>query len=182
MTTDSAALKRVERRRKQPAWLKNLRHDWLIHILIVFGLLVAFVPIYLMLSISLKNMGQFITQPLGLTLPIEWSNYTIAWNVLKRSILNSLGMTTVTVFLSLLVSALAAYAFSRFSFPRSKLACLNFPSRKLFTSKLEESAFTAFVPTPFRPTENWKTSSLYLPPVLIWLTHSTTLPSGMPRP
>ena len=50
------------------------------------------------------------------------------------------------------------------------------------TSKRLESALTALVPTPFRPTENWKTSSLYLPPVLIWLTHSITLPRGMPRP
>ena len=41
---------------------------------------------------------------------------------------------------------------------------------------------TALVPTPFRPTENWKTSSLYLAPVLMMDTHSTTLPSGMPRP
>jgi hypothetical protein len=41
---------------------------------------------------------------------------------------------------------------------------------------------TALLPTPFRPTENWNTSSLNLPPVLILLTQSTTLPRGMPRP
>jgi hypothetical protein len=29
---------------------------------------------------------------------------------------------------------------------------------------------------------NWKTSSLYFAPVLMRETHSTTLPSGMPRP
>jgi ABC-type glycerol-3-phosphate transport system permease component len=117
MTSESMAMERVARRRKRPGWLKNLRQDWLIHILIIFGMFIAFIPIALMLLISVKNMGQFITQPLGITLPFEWSNYTIAWNVLKRSILNSLGMTTVTVLLSLLVSALAAYSFSRFSFP-----------------------------------------------------------------
>jgi ABC-type glycerol-3-phosphate transport system permease component len=117
MTSESIAMKRVARRRKQPGWLKNLRHDWLIHVLIIFGMLIAFIPIALMLLISVKNMGQFITQPLGITFPLDWSNYTIAWNVLKRSILNSLGMTTVTVLLSLLVSALAAYSFSRFAFP-----------------------------------------------------------------
>jgi hypothetical protein len=66
--------------------------------------------------------------------------------------------------------------------PRWKRAVRKRPSRQLVTSKSAESAFTAFVPTPLRPTENWKTSSLYLPPVLIWLTHSTSLPSGMPRP
>src|SRR5213075_582396 len=45
-----------------------------------------------------------------------------------------------------------------------------------------ESALTALVPTPFNPTLNWKTSSLYFAPVLILDTQSTTLPSGMPRP
>ena len=59
---------------------------------------------------------------------------------------------------------------------------MNFPSRKLTTSNSEDRAFTAFVPTPFRPTENWNTSSLNLPPVLTLLTQSMTFPSGMPRP
>jgi hypothetical protein len=50
-------------------------------------------------------------------------------------------------------------------------------------SKLAVSPARDFeVPTPFKPTENWKTSSLYLPPVLIWLTQSTSFPSGIPRP
>ena len=71
---------------------------------------------------------------------------------------------------------------SSISRPCSKRARRYWPSRQLQTSKSDESALTAFVPTPLRPTENWKTSSLYLPPVLIWLTHSTTLPRGMPRP
>ena len=57
--------------------------------------------------------------------------------------------------------------FSLFFLPRSKVARLNLPSRKLATSKLDDSALTALVPTPLRPTENWNTSSLYLPPVLI---------------
>jgi len=71
---------------------------------------------------------------------------------------------------------------SDLSLPRSKLARRNLPSRNEATSNADDSAFTALVPTPFRPTENWNTSSLYLPPVLICETHSTTLPSGMPRP
>ena len=45
-----------------------------------------------------------------------------------------------------------------------------------------DSALTALVPTPLRPTLNWNTSSLYLAPVLMRETHSTILPNGMPRP
>jgi len=117
MASESISLRPIAGARHRPAWQRELKHDWLIHVFIVFGLLVASIPIALMLLISVKNMGQFITKPLGITFPLDWSNYTIAWNVLKRSILNSLGMTTVTVILSLLVSSLAAYAFSRFRFP-----------------------------------------------------------------
>lgn len=117
MAGKTMTMRQIVRYRRRPEWLKNMNHDWLIHILIGFGLIVAFIPIGLMLLISVKNMGQFITSPLGITLPFEWSNYIIAWNVLKRSIFNSLGMTAVTVVLSLSVSALAAYAFSRFRFP-----------------------------------------------------------------
>ena len=71
---------------------------------------------------------------------------------------------------------------SETSRPRRNFAVRYFPSRQLVTSKSPERALTALVPTPFSPTENWKTSSLYFPPVLIWLTQSTSLPRGMPRP
>lgn len=121
MTSETLVVRQATRRKRKPEWLRTLQHDWAIHILIVFGLIIAFIPIVLMLLISLKNMGQFITQPLRITLPFDWSNYTIAFNVLKRSILNSLGMTTVVVILSLMISSLAAYAFSRFNFPGREL-------------------------------------------------------------
>ena len=38
------------------------------------------------------------------------------------------------------------------------------------------------MPTPLSPTLKTKTSVLYLAPVFISLTHSTSLPRGIPRP
>ena len=35
-----------------------------------------------------------------------------------------------------------------------------------------DNAFTAFVPTPFRPTDFWNTSVSYFPPVMILDTQS----------
>jgi ABC-type glycerol-3-phosphate transport system permease component len=102
---------------KLPEWVRNLSHDWPIHIPMLIGLFIAFIPIFFMISISFKSLGQFITQPLGITTPIDLSNYVIAFNVLKRSFLNSVGMTTFVVIFSLLISALAAYAFAMFRFP-----------------------------------------------------------------
>ena len=68
------------------------------------------------------------------------------------------------------------------SLPASKYASEKRPSRYERISKNSESAFTAFVPTPFMPAENWKFSVSNFAPVFILLTQSTTLSSGMPRP
>ena len=66
--------------------------------------------------------------------------------------------------------------------PNSKLTIFDFPSRTDSTLKEEDKAFTAFVPTPFRPTDFLKALVSYFPPVFIRETTSTTLPSGIPLP
>ena len=81
------------------------------------GLVVALIPIFFMLSMSLKTPGQFLTNPLGITYPFAWDNYVIAFNVLKRAMLNTFGMTIVVVIASIMVSAMAGYVFARFKFP-----------------------------------------------------------------
>ena len=68
------------------------------------------------------------------------------------------------------------------SFPFANVASENSPSRTERTVNSSESAFTAFVPTPFIPTENWNASVLNLPPVFSSETQSTTFPRGIPRP
>src|ERR671925_111648 len=96
---------RPSRRRQPPAqptntmagWLRTARHDWFIVLAMSAGLIVAFIPIFFMASISLKTPGQFLTKPLEITYPFAWDNYVIAFNVLKRSILNTMGMTVVVV-------------------------------------------------------------------------------------
>ena len=110
------------RRHKRPLWLRDLQHDLPIHLVLLVGLGVAFIPIAFMLMISLKSMGQFITQPLGLSLPLEWKNYVIAFIVVKRSLVNSVGMTAAVIALSLAISSLAGYVFARFEFPGRELA------------------------------------------------------------
>lgn len=104
-------------RRQTPAWLRTLRHDWLTILLMSLGLAIALIPIFLMLNISVKTPGQFLTKPLEITAPFAWDNYVIAFNVLQRSILNTFGMTVVVVILSVTISAMAGYVFARFQFP-----------------------------------------------------------------
>ena len=66
--------------------------------------------------------------------------------------------------------------------PISNSAAADFPSLLDSTRKYVESAFTAFVPTPFNPTDFLKALESYFPPVFIFETTSTTFPSGIPRP
>ena len=67
-------------------------------------------------------------------------------------------------------------------FPCSNSAEADLLSRVDSTLKNDDNAFTAFVPTPFRPTDFLKAFESYLPPVFIFETTSTTLPSGIPLP
>jgi ABC-type glycerol-3-phosphate transport system permease component len=55
-------------------------------------------------------------------------NYVIAWNVLKRSLLNSFVMTLVVVVISIGISALSAYVFALFQFPGRDLLFWSFLS------------------------------------------------------
>jgi ABC-type glycerol-3-phosphate transport system permease component len=108
-------------RARQPEWLRNLRHDWKNHLFLGFGLLLSAVPIFFMLNISLKNQGQFLTNALGITLPLQWDNWVIAFNVLKRSILNSMLIAAAVTAASLTIASMGAYVFARFRFPGREL-------------------------------------------------------------
>jgi multiple sugar transport system permease protein len=112
---------RLMRTRRPPEWLKSLRHDWAIHLFLGIGLLFSAIPIFFMLNISVKSQGQFITNPLGVTAPLQWDNWLIAFNVLKRSLLNTTLIALVVTVLSLTIASLGAYVFARFRFPGREL-------------------------------------------------------------
>ena len=116
MATTSAPPARV-RAYERSAWRRNLRHDWPIHTFMILGLVISAIPIIFMLMISVKSQGQYMQRPLGFTFPIQWGNYVIAFNVLKRSLLNSAFLAAVNTGGSLMLAAISAYVFARFQFP-----------------------------------------------------------------
>jgi len=123
MANTSATLRRGSqaRRRQRPTWRKNLRHDWPIHTFMITGLLISSIPILFMLMISMKSQAQYVTKPLQITFPIHWDNYIIAFNVLKRSLLNSAWLAIVNVLSVLTLASISAYVFARFQFPGRNL-------------------------------------------------------------
>lgn len=103
--------------RQPPQWLRDLRRDWPLHLFLMVGLIISIIPLLFMVLISFKDMGQFITQPLGLTFPLHLENYSVAYAVLQRSFINSLVVAVLSIAGTLLVACLAAYVFARFQFP-----------------------------------------------------------------
>ena len=108
-------------RQKKPEWRKNLRHDWPMHLLMGFGLLVSALPLLFMLNISFKSPGQFMVNPLGVTTPFQWDNYVIAFRVLRRPLLNTIGIAVAVIVGGMLLASVAAYVFARFRFPGREL-------------------------------------------------------------
>jgi len=101
---------------RYPLWVRELQSDWPLILILVGSLVLSIVPIVFMVFISFKDMGQFLTNPLGISLPIHYENYRVAFAVLWRPFLNSVAIAIVTILGTLVVSSLAAYVFARFRF------------------------------------------------------------------
>lgn len=82
-------------------------------VLLVF----QFIPIYITVAKSFKNLEQEFLNPYGLTFPFAWSNYEFAWDMVKSLFLNTFILAFANVFGTLALSSLGAFAFVRFKFP-----------------------------------------------------------------
>jgi ABC-type glycerol-3-phosphate transport system permease component len=67
--------------------------------------------------ISFKTIPQFARDPFIPTFPLHWENYTLAWEIVSRFILNSIVVSGTTVIGVLLFASLSAYAFAILEFP-----------------------------------------------------------------
>lgn len=92
-------------------------HELAKHGLILFVLLFAFLPLYVMLVISLKDNVQFIRAPMLPTLPLHWANWAKGWALCGRYIANSILVATLSVSVTLVTALLSAYVFARYRFP-----------------------------------------------------------------
>jgi ABC-type glycerol-3-phosphate transport system permease component len=95
-------------------FLRLLKHAyvWLV-------LVCAFLPLYLMVIVSLKNNEQFYLAPATLTHPVFWENWRTAWNMVTPTLANSLFISTSSTILSLACALSGAYFFARLRVPGS---------------------------------------------------------------
>ena len=96
-----------------------------VYVILVFWAIVSLFPIYWMISFSLKSNPEiFGGNPIGLPREWRWSNYAAAFGSgnLGRYLLNSIIVTGLTIALTVLASAMSAYAMIRMQWKFSKAA------------------------------------------------------------
>ena len=111
-------------RQQQPAYrAAAAAGDWGLrfskHAFIWFVLAFAFLPLYLMLIVSLKDNNQFYLAPTTLTQPIHWDNWATAWAMVSPTVANSIFLSTTATFLIVIFGLAGAYFFGRLKVPLS---------------------------------------------------------------
>lgn len=125
--------------RKGP--LAGLKVGLLHGVLLVYSVIVIY-PMVWLLSASLKTSRELFVSPWALPASPQWENFRVAWVEagIGRYFVNSVFVTTITMFLILVIGAMAAYALARFVF-RGSAALYN-----MFLSGMMFPMFLGIVP------------------------------------
>ncbi len=91
------------------------------HALILGVLVFSFLPLYLMVTISLKDNGQFNDNPWFPEAPYHWENFQVGWHQVGANIFNTVFTATTATVVSLTLALVGAFFFARFKMPGSTL-------------------------------------------------------------
>ncbi len=80
----------------------------------------TFLPLYLMLVISLKDNQQFANNPWLPEAPFHWANYVVGWHHIGDKIFNTTFIAFTTTGLALMIAIMGAFFFARYKMPGSK--------------------------------------------------------------
>lgn len=87
-----------------------------LYVVLTVLLLLAFVPIFLMISVSLKSTYQLNTDFWGLPNPVFWENYAVAFSGIYINMLNSFVYVALAVLLLVFLAAMGGYVFAVLDF------------------------------------------------------------------
>ena len=113
------ANEKLASRRKQ-----ELTYQIRITVITTIFILLAFIPIFLMLFLSLKDNAQFFGNFWAFPKPMRFSNYSSAMRVLRNSMFNTIFSVALATFFTVLLSSMAGYVFARLEFPHKKILFL----------------------------------------------------------
>ena len=113
MRSNDLSVEKQRRRRR----LHDFSFQSLMSAIAVLFVLLAFIPIFLMLFLSLKNQAQFYGNLWAIPNPPQWNNYSQAWTQMIGNMVNSVVTVTAGTGLIVLLSAMSGYVFARLEFP-----------------------------------------------------------------
>ena len=93
------------------------RGDWSIALVLLLLGFLTFVPLIMLLELSLKSQQQMADAMWLPALPLYFKNYAKAWIVMQQYMLNSLNFSIGTVMVSIICSTLSSYVLARYDFP-----------------------------------------------------------------
>ena len=96
---------------------RTISFQTLITVIAIIFVLLAFIPIFLMLFLSLKSPSQFYSNLWAIPNPPQWSNYNAAYLQLFQNMVNSVVTVAVGTLLIVVLSAMSGYVFARLDFP-----------------------------------------------------------------
>lgn len=89
------------------------------HATIWLVLAFAFLPLYLMVIVSVKTNQQFYEAPATITFPMIWENWKTAWVLVTPPVANSMFLSISSTVLTLFFGLCSAYFFARLKMPMS---------------------------------------------------------------
>jgi ABC-type glycerol-3-phosphate transport system permease component len=105
--------------------MKETHHSRLVelakHGFLAFILFFAFIGLYLMIVISLKDNQQFARNPFLPTPPFHWHNYVVGWKQIAPYIFNTIFVAVTTTVLTLVMALHGAFFFARYRAPLSRV-------------------------------------------------------------
>lgn len=98
-------------------WLHRHSGQLILHCILALLAFLTFVPLVTLLSLSVKDVYQLNVAPMGLTFPMRFENYALAWKFMRDPILHNVIVASVATCASLIMATLSAFVFARFRFP-----------------------------------------------------------------
>lgn len=104
-------------RRARPLWVRLHGSEWVSSVALLAFMALMLLPIYLMISVSLRSEADSAANPFGLPLEPMWQNYVLAFQNMHylRSVGNTLIITILTAVLTVLTASMAAWAIVRYT-------------------------------------------------------------------
>lgn len=101
--------------------LKRVKSTHIPEIILLIFVVLTIAPIYIMIVTSLKDQNQIVTNFWGIPTMPHWENYSKAWSVIRKYVLNSFVITPSICVGVIMISVFAGYAFAKLELPAKEL-------------------------------------------------------------